>query len=226
MDTTLAHQTNMIDKYLMGELTHEERSGFEDHMFDCPECAARVNVDFAMIANLKQVLREEPEQVAQSRDVPAVKKDGGGWREWFRPVTLVPAFAALGLAVLVGYQNFISIPGMLRPQVLDTTPIVAATRGTNTETITVPRGAALFGTNFEVFTSTPYSGYVCEFIAPGGPIVASVDCGKRSTTEFTLSLLLPAGKFAPGVYTMILRPASDKLAEISRYSFAVKTEDK
>jgi hypothetical protein len=217
MDTTLAHQTNTIDKYLMGELTHEERLAFEEHMFDCPECAAKVKEDFALIANLRQVLREEPARAAQKTS---------GWREWFRPITLVPAFAALALAVLAGYQNFVSIPGMLRPQVLDTAPIVAATRGANPQTVDIQPGSALFGVSFEVFSPAANAGYVCEFLAAGKSTVATMDCGNHATTEFTLTLLLPVGKFPPGGYTMVLRPASDKQAEISRYSFAVRNEDK
>jgi len=217
MDTTLAHQTNTIDKYLMGDLAHEERLAFEEHMFDCPDCAARVKEDFALIANLKQVLREQPERSA---------KKTSGWREWFRPLTLAPAFAALALAVLAGYQNFVSIPAMLRPQVLDTVPIVSATRGANPQTVDIQPGSALFAASFEVFSPAANTAYVCEFLAAGKSTVATVDCGKHSTTEFTLNLLLPALKFPPGVYTMVLRPASDKQAEISRYSFAVRNEDK
>ena len=60
MDHTLALQTNTIDKYLLNELQPEERAAFEEHMFDCPECAARVKEDFAMISDLKEVLREPP----------------------------------------------------------------------------------------------------------------------------------------------------------------------
>jgi len=217
MDTTLAHQTNTIDKYLMGDLTHEERLAFEEHMFDCPKCAARVREDFALIANLKQVLREEPARAA---------KKASGWREWFRPLTLAPAFAALALACLAGYQNFVSIPAMLRPQVLDTVPIVAATRGANPQTVDIQPGSALFAVSFEVFSPAANAAYVCEFLAAGQNAVATVDCGKHSTSEFTLNLLLPVGKFPPGGYTMILRQASDKQAEISRYSFAVRNEDK
>jgi hypothetical protein len=221
MEHKLANQTNTIDKYLMSDLSHEERLAFEEHVFDCPECAAKVKEDYDMIADLKTVL-SEPLPSAQA--APANAK--ASWRDWFRPVTFVPAFAALALAMVIGYQNLVSIPGMLQPQVLDTTPMVATTRGDGSQVALVKPGAALFALSFEVSAPTVYSGYVCQFQAQGASHVTTVDCGKHSTAEFTLSLLLPSAKFPPGGYTMVLRPTSNEQTEISRYSFAVKNEDK
>ncbi len=124
MDHTLAQQTKTIDKYFLNELSQEERLAFEEHMFDCPACAAQVKDDFAMISDLKAVLAEPaPRPTVQS------VKTTSGWREWFRPLVFAPTFAALALACVIGYQNMVSIPGMLQPQVLETTPIVATTRG-------------------------------------------------------------------------------------------------
>ena len=217
---TLVQQTKSIDKYLLDELTREERLTFEEHMFDCPECAAQVKEDFAMVSDLKAVLAESTPVRAE---LPAAKASSG-WRTWFKPMTMAPAFASLALAFVVGYQNFVSIPAMLRPQVLETTPFVSATRGAAVQTAVVKAGAALFGASFEVVAPTSSPAYVCEFQADGKGQIASMDCGKHATGEFTLNLLLPAAKFPPGGYTMILRPGSDLHAEVSRYSFAVKNE--
>src|SRR5450432_1009266 len=123
MDHKLALQTKSIDKYLLNDLPQEERLAFEEHMFDCPECAAQVKDDFAMISDLKAVL-------AEPKPVPAVHavKTASGWREWLRPLVWAPAFAMLALLCIVGYQNLISIPAMLQPQVLEMTPFVSITR--------------------------------------------------------------------------------------------------
>ncbi len=47
MDHKLALQTKSIDKYLLNELSGEDRLAFEEHMFDCPECAAKVKDDLS-----------------------------------------------------------------------------------------------------------------------------------------------------------------------------------
>lgn len=219
MEHTLAHQTNTIDKYLLSELSQEERLAFEEHMFDCPECAAKVKQDFAMIDDLKSVL-EEPSPVPKVQSV----KTFAGWRDWFRPMTFIPACAAVALACIVGYQNMVSIPGMLQPQVLETTPFVPATRGASQQVAVVRSGAAFFAASFEVVAPSAFPMYSCEFQGEGQHTVATIDCGKHSTAEFTLSLLLPAARFPAGGYTMILRPASNQQGEVSRYSFVVRNE--
>ena len=219
MDHELAQQTKTIDQYLLNELSQDERSAFEEHIFDCPECAAKVRDDFAMIAYLKAVL-------AEPRPSPSTHlvKAAAGWWQRFHLLTLVPAFAAFALACIIGYQNMFSIPGMLQPQVLETTPFVSTTRGLTTQTASIKPGAALFAASFNVAAPTAFSAYVCEFQADGKGPITTIDCGKHPTAEFTLSLLLPAAKFPPGGYTMILRSASDQHPEVSRYSFAVRNE--
>jgi len=219
MDHKLALQTKSIDKYLLNDLAQEERLAFEEHMFDCPECAAQVKEDFAMIADLKTVLAE-PRPISTPHAVQAT----GGWREWFRPLVWAPTFATLALVCIVGYQNLVSIPAMLQPQVLETTSFVSTTRGAAVQTAVIKPGVALFSASFEVAVPAAAPAYVCEFQAAGKGTIASIDCGKHPTGEFTLSLLLPAAKFPSGGYTMILRPASVPRTEISRYSFAVRNE--
>lgn len=219
MDHTLAQQTNTLDKYLLNELTLDERAVFEEHMFDCADCAAKVQDDFAMISDLKSVLAE-PRPIAAAQ----AAKPSGGWREWFRPMMLAPTFATLALAGVLGYQNLVSIPRMLEPQVLDSTPMVAATRGTNGQSVGVKPGAALFAATFEVAAQKAAPAYVCEFQADGKGVILTLDCGKHATAEFALNLLLPADKFPAGGYTMILRPAAEQNGEVSRYSFAVRIE--
>jgi hypothetical protein len=219
MDHKLAQQTKTIDKYLLDELTLEERQAFEEHMFDCPDCAAQVQSDFAMIDGLKEVLRE-PVPVLETKQ----QKAKGSWRDWFRPMTLAPACAALVLACTVGYQNMISIPKLLEPQVVDLPPALTATTRGTTQTVPVRPGAALLYVSFAVDAASVFPGYVCEFEGAGGATVITMDCGKHHTAEFTLSLKLPSAKLPAGVYTMILRPASDQHTEVGRYSFVIKGE--
>ncbi len=125
-------------------------------MFDCPECAAKVKDDFAMLDDLKAVLSEPTVMRTPQRVKPA-----SGWREWFRPMMLAPTFAALALACLAGYQNFVSIPAMLKPQLLETAPFVPTTRGATLQTVTIKKDTAQFAASFEVAVPTSADEYVC-----------------------------------------------------------------
>ena len=213
MTHKLAQQTNLVEKYLIDDLLADERAEFEEHLFDCPVCAAQVKQDAIIIDNLKQVLLEERPQVVEKR---------AGWKQWFQPFMLVPTFAALGFAALAAYQNFVYIPGLLRPQVLETEVIASAERGNQQPVVVIPPGAPFFNVNFEVDSPQAYASYICEFQADGKSTVLTLDSGPRQTASFTLSLLLPSNKFPPGGYTMILRPVSAPQTEIRRYSLTIR----
>jgi|GEM_PF-291763 len=100
------------EKYVLGELSQTQREEYEEHCFDCADCALDLKAAAAFADNAREVLRQE---TANSVVRGAVGVHGGRpvlpalsrWRRWLEPV-LVPAFAALVL--LVGYQNLVSIP--------------------------------------------------------------------------------------------------------------------
>jgi len=60
------------ERYLLGELSSDERDQFEEHFFTCRECAAEMRDSAAFFENLEAVLKED---VRQSQ--PAA---GGGGR--------------------------------------------------------------------------------------------------------------------------------------------------
>src|SRR5438132_14410270 len=59
MDHETAIQTSATERYLLGQLTAEDRDSFEEHFFMCPECAEDVRALTVFAANAKAVLREK-----------------------------------------------------------------------------------------------------------------------------------------------------------------------
>src|SRR5713226_5400559 len=59
MDHETAVQLKATERYYLGELTGEDREGFEEHYFMCPECAEDVRALTVFAANAKAVFREE-----------------------------------------------------------------------------------------------------------------------------------------------------------------------
>src|SRR5882762_5192275 len=118
MNHQLAEQTHAVDKYLLNELTEAERLEFEEHFFDCPACSHELKQNTIVVDNLKQVLLEDRRKTSEER-VASRWLSREAWLSWLRPTTLVPAFAALALALVVGYQNFVYIPGLTRPRALE-----------------------------------------------------------------------------------------------------------
>ncbi|MGA8027111.1 MAG: zf-HC2 domain-containing protein [Bryobacteraceae bacterium] len=216
MDHKLAELNHAVDRYLLDEFRPEERMEFEEHLFDCPVCADQVRRDAVSIDNLKQVLLEEKEQRRRARAPRS-------WLTWFRPATLIPSFAALAMAVMVGYQNFVYIPHLERPQVLSTAVIAPLARDEG-PVVAVDRSLPRFNLSFEVDSPRAYPSYTCEFQKDGGPTMFALNSGPRQVASFTLEFLLPTKGFPPGRYIMILRPASEPQTEIHRYSFTIQDE--
>ncbi len=104
MDHTEAVQQQAAIKYVLGELPQVQRDAYEEHYFDCAECA----IDIKALATFADTAREtmllEGRKFVVADPVPAP----AGWFAWLKPIVAVPAFAALLL--IIGYQNTITIP--------------------------------------------------------------------------------------------------------------------
>src|SRR5512146_603736 len=107
MDHEVAAKTHAIERYLLGEMPTSERDAFEEHYFMCAECAEEIRAASTLMRDMKEELRE-------FRAAP--KSSSPGWLSWLRPPVLVPTFAALLLAVTVGYQNTVVLPDLKAPR--------------------------------------------------------------------------------------------------------------
>jgi hypothetical protein len=223
MNHQLAEQTQVVDKYLLNELSEEERLEFEAHYFECQICADRLKQDVIAVENLKQVLLDEQREASEHR-VATASGRGRGWLSWLRPATLVPTFVALALALVVGYQNFVYIPGLTRPQALETVPIPSAARDSG-PLVTIDRGSPMFNLSFDVDSPQAYPSYICDFQSESKGSILEVNSGPRKVAAFTLELLLPTSRFPPGHYVMILRPASQPETVLDRFSFAIQDKE-
>lgn len=102
MDHTEAVRMQAVEKYILGELSPLLRAQFEEHYFDCADCALNLRAGVAFAAASRQYFAESTvrERVAHAPRV--------GWFDWLKPLVAVPAFAAL--IAVIAYQNTVSIP--------------------------------------------------------------------------------------------------------------------
>ena len=106
MDHNVAHKTQAVERYLLGEMPLEERDAFEEHYFACQICAEEIRTGAAFTRDLKRVLCE---------GAPARTSV---WSSWLRLPVLVPAGAAMFLAAVLGYQNLAVLPALKAPQAM------------------------------------------------------------------------------------------------------------
>ena len=124
MDHEVARTSHAVERYLLGEMPSSERDDFEEHYFECTECAGEIRSASATMRDMKQALRD-----LESRR----RVSSPGWLSWLRPQVMVPTFAALALAVVVGYQNTVVMPDLKAPRSMGTAVILdGQTRGAAT----------------------------------------------------------------------------------------------
>ena len=124
MDHNEALQCQACEKYLLGELSPAQRDAFEEHYFSCAECAIQLRSAADFLGASCEILAANPVQQNKPDAALAPRR----WFSWFmQPAFAVPAFALLLL--VIGYQNFVTIPGYKQaaaPRVLPMHSLITA----------------------------------------------------------------------------------------------------
>jgi hypothetical protein len=205
MDHEVAAKTHAVERYLLGELPATERDAFEEHYFSCAECAEGVRSGSELTREMKAALSE-----LQSR--PQVSSPS--WSSWFRMPVLVPTFAALALAFVVGYQNLAVLPDLEAPRSMG--PAITLDGLTRSSVPTIQPGAPL---RFVTAVENAGSGklYV-ELADPSGSTVRAGIVAAPAPGN-PLDVYFP-GKLAAGRYHLVVRSAKAG-PELTRSIFEV-----
>jgi hypothetical protein len=226
MDHDVVVRQQMTERYLLGELDPDARLEFEEHFFDCSECALDVRTGALFVEQAKGVLAEESAP-ASSRapatvPVPVIR----GWLAWLRPAFAAPALALL-LAV-IGYQNVVTYPqlhqALNRPRVLPFASVNVGTWGSGEQTISIRRGEG-----FLLFVRIPpdgYSSHAAELYNPAGKPEWSVTIPTASTQD-QWPLQVPGGRRESGTYILVVRglTSAGDSKEVGRASFELQIQN-
>ena len=137
MDHDQAVRQKATERYLLNELDPSLRDEFEEHLFDCQDCALDVRAA-AMFVEQSKVVLAEPPVPAQVR-VPFPVPAKVGWMGWLRPALAVPVLAVL--LVAVAYQQVVNRhlkEAINTPQLLPWTSINVSTRNATLNKYTSP----------------------------------------------------------------------------------------
>ena len=81
MDHEAVVRKKMTEKYLLNELGSEARDEFEEHYFDCPECAFDVRAGSVFVERAKSLLTEASVVDPVVSPAPPSSHDFG-WLSW------------------------------------------------------------------------------------------------------------------------------------------------
>jgi hypothetical protein len=202
MDHDVVVRDKMTEKYLLEELVPELRDEFEEHFFDCPECARDVRAVSEFVEHSKAILAEQRETVSiaatESTGLKRVERD---WFAWLRPALAAPAFAIL-LAV-VGYQNLVTLPRLTqavnKPQLLPAATVNLLTYGGNAPPLMIHNGEG-FLLNVIVPPGNHFVTYRVELYNPAGAVAESVLVS--ASTDDTWPIRFATGDWQSGSYKL------------------------
>jgi hypothetical protein len=182
MEHTEAVETLACERYLLDELTPEDRDAFEEHYFGCAECAADVKAEAAIVSGVR---------------AGKVRRQPRLWATWSSVA------AAAVLTVIVGYQNF--TPAFQQARVLH-----PPSQALSTSSVRSAQGeqtiASLYGdvVTVDVDAVEGASGYTLEVVDSGGSSRASqhITAADAAKTVY----LVPAHKLPSGSYSLKVKP--------------------
>jgi len=222
MDHETVVRQKMTERYFLDELEPKVRDEFEEHFFDCTDCALDVRATASFVEESKKVMAESTSEERVHLVAPAKQS----WFAWLRPAFAVPVFALL--LAIVGYQNLVTLPRLentrQQPQVLPWASVNVGTYGADGPVIrTAPRQG------FLLFVRIPpedgISRYIADLNDPAGKLEGELTIPANSSQD-QWPVQVPGMDWKPGMYTLTVHgiTSSGESKDLGRTSFELQVQ--
>ena len=225
MDHNHITQHLTVERYLLDELTPEVRDEFEEHFFDCQDCATDLRATAAFMDAAKREFKIHPVPK------PGVGSKGKSFLASAWPSALVWSALAASLLV-IAYQNTIVFPHfrtetseLRAPEIL---PVISLVGG-NSRGGQIPAGTVgttrPFLLQLDIPTQDRFSSYTCLLYAPSGALVWRTEVSAQSAKD-TVSIRVPSVDTQAGKYTLAVQGnLAGASVDLARYPFALNSHD-
>ena len=186
-----AVRSQAVERYVLAELTQEEREAFESHYFDCPACFEQVKLGAQFLRHAREVLDPEPEKGWLARALGDLR----------RPA---PAFASalLVLAVGVGGYQHVAIADLKAPRIESRYMLTGDQRGGPAKKVSVSRNAGL-SLNLEFTPRPEFTSYQAQIVAESGKVKFTLPMPAPATDD-SVMISLPADTLDAGKYSLVV----------------------
>jgi hypothetical protein len=215
MDHAHATGTGAAERYVLGEMTEEERARYEEHYFDCPECADDVKAAVVFRESAEAVWRDNAEGAREETLRPIYTEGAASEskrrRFWqlFWPIPQGALVAATLLFCVAGYEA-LALRGRVRGHegaaAIESAPwyFLSVAKG-SPPIVTVRPGQSRIGLTLSPGSDRTYPYYRCEVQdARGRAMLSGVVVGPAQGQE--LQLLIPTTSLEPGSYALVVVP--------------------
>jgi hypothetical protein len=220
------------ERYLLDELTPDAREAFEEHLFDCQECALDLRACAAFVEVAKTQLPGLSGAAVPSLSRPH-KAKREWWLFWLRPAFAAPAFASLLL--VLGYQNLVTYPRLraaaTQPRLIPWTQLRGDMRGAPLVIAADHKHGVALPIDLPSQPSEgAYASYSIELHDPQGKLAfgAVVPApGQSDSDSQRLGLVIPGAILRNGVYTIAVSgvaPNGERTV-IDQYAFELRLND-
>jgi hypothetical protein len=214
MDHGEAEETQVVEKYLLGELSAAQEDEFAEHFFSCEECAQDLRLTARFLDSTKKVL---------ATDRLAKPQSGKRWDRRSQPYSVAASVALLAFTL---YQNAVTIPRLRTnstAQALAVFSLAGMGARSAGATVVSPTPGKPFALLLDIPPQDNISEYRCQILSSSGSPVVSIDLSE-DVVKKTVPLLIPASVLKPGDYQLAIsgRPKDGSaFAELERYPLQV-----
>lgn len=205
MEHSEAVETLAAERYLLGEMTPEDRDAFEEHFFGCSVCAADV-VDVSRV------------RAAIATDIPraTLLPRRASRMPWIAAAATTAFLAGIPIAQNVALHQQIALTR--QPQAVDSVELSDGSRGA--EIVPVQPASKAFTLNFAIPPERGAHDYVIEIVDSAGRVHSSYSVAAEAAAEMQ-HLFCPAGSLPPGRYQLkvLAQPAA---SPVTAGSFVVR----
>jgi hypothetical protein len=215
-----ALDTMAAERYLLDEMTEVEKHAFEEHFFDCSDCATEVRLGERIRVELRSV-RDLDSKTMERSDRDSNVIEFNNRPAWRRPSIFVPWAVAATIALATSYQSLVVVPGLrqaLSPQSISPVMLREATRGA-LPAVTVAPGQRFIALGVDVIAPSKKDIRYDLLDAAGNAILSGRTPLPPSGAP--LFLLIPADELGQGRRTLVVRDSDSSGAPLGEYGFEI-----
>jgi hypothetical protein len=206
MDHRKAKRHKIASQYMLGELSALERVEFEEHYFECSECAEDVRALVTISFTTPAVIADMPQLEFESGSKAFPRLSWLAWLWSWRPPAaflLAPSLAAIVLTAFASFE-FARLRNQPSAQAVSTIHLLPVARGADSE---VPGDRA--GSFIALTADVPEIASEWKWrILDAESKTALLEGSAANPPGGSLTLLVPVSKLPAGRYVLTLRDAA------------------